>query len=263
MNPRLRGRAYAASKTEPRQFATIDGQQIAFIMAGEGSPAIVFLSGAGMDLDSWFLVYPEAARLTTALAFDRPGVGRSGPQAVDQTASAIVGTLRGLLGEAGVGPPHVLVAHSIGGLVANLFARQFPNEVAGLVLVDAASPDEVESQPPRGRAMRVVDRVLGIVGRDGRQGGLREVDVVDRTVRELAAAPPFPDLPLVVVTGTKRMRFVPEAAFAGHLAHQARLVGLSPRGRQLMAPRSGHFPQIDDPEIVFDAIRDVIAAART
>ena len=263
MNPRTQGRAYAASKAAQRQHATVDGQQIAYVKAGEGSPAIVFLSGANMDLDSWFLVYPEAAKISSALAFDRPGVGRSGPPTAEQTAATVVVTMRSLLQQVSVEPPYLLVAHSLGGLIANLCARVFPCEVSGLVLVDAASPAEVEAQPTPGPAMGVINRALGMIAGGRGRGRLREVDVVDQTLRQIAAAPPFPDVPLVVVTGTKRMRFVPGVAFAAHLAHQARLADLSPRGRQVFAPNSGHFPQLNDPEIVLDAIREVVATDRT
>jgi pimeloyl-ACP methyl ester carboxylesterase len=259
MNPRSQGRTYAASKAAPRLFASIDGQRIAYRKTGEGSPAIVFLSGANMDLDSWFLVHPGAGTISTAMAFDRPGVGRSGPPATEQTGSTVVATMRGLLRHADMAPPYLLVAHSFGGLVANLYARQHPAEIAGLVLVDAASPEEAGSQPPPGRVIRAIDRARELIG--GGRSRLGEVDVVEQTLKQIAGAPSFPDVPVVVVTGAQRMRFVPPDAFADHLAHQARLVDLSPRGRQVMAPGSGHFPQLDDPGIVLDAIRDVIATA--
>ena len=107
----------------PREIATIDGRRSAFVKAGEGSPVIVFFSGAGMPIDSWFKVYPTAATMSTAIAYDRLGVDRSDRPTVPQTGDIIVATLRTLLQRAGLTPPYLLVGHSLGGLHAELFAR--------------------------------------------------------------------------------------------------------------------------------------------
>lgn len=228
---------------------------------GSGSPAIVFLSGAGMDIDSWFKVLPEAATLGTVVAYDRLGVGRSDRPAVAQSGDVIVETLRRLLANVAP-PPYVLVAHSLGGLPAEIFARRHPDEVGGLVLVEAASPAEAANPPTPGSIARAVESIRGVLDRlRGRAQGLDEMDNVAETLRQIGAAPAFPDVPLVVVTGGKRMPMVPEAAFQAHLRAQADRAALSPQGRQVVAARSGHFPQLQEPEIVVAAIRDVVERA--
>ena len=95
-----------------------------------------------------------------------------------------------------------------------------------------------------GAALGVLDRLRG------RPRGLDEVDNVAETVRQIGAAPSFPDVPLVVVTGGKRMRMVPDTAFAAHQEAQRDRVTLVPNGRQVIAEGSGHFPQLHEPEVV-------------
>lgn len=254
--------AYSQSRRLPRSIAVIDDRRLAYVRLGSGSPTIVFLSGAGMDIDSWFKVLPEAATMGTVIAYDRPGVGRSDRPAVAQSGDVIVETLRRLLAQVAP-PPYVIVAHSLGGLPADLFARHHPDDVAALVLVEAASPDEAANPPAAGSIARVVGAIGRVLGRlRGRADGLDEVDNVAETIRQIGAAPAFPDVPLVVVTGGTRMRMVPEAAFHAHQLAQAGRVALSPQGRHVIAEGSGHFPQLQEPEIVVAAIRDVVERSR-
>jgi pimeloyl-ACP methyl ester carboxylesterase len=250
--------ALQASQRLPRQVAVVDGRRLAYVHLGAGAPTIVFLAGAGMDIDSWFKVLPEVAAFGTVIAWDRPGVGKSDPPVVAQTGEAVVATLRSLLSQAGTPPPYVLVAHSLGGLHAELFARSHPDEVCGLVLVEAASPEEVMDPPRPGVAARIIRAASSVIDRvRGRAHGLDEVDHVPETVRQISTAPPFPDVPIVVVTGGRRMRMVPEAAFRAHQASQRGRVGLSPHGRQVIAEASGHFPQLHEPEVMVAVIREV------
>lgn len=259
MHPRD-ARGYGQSRNLPRSFAVIDGRRLAYVRMGEGRPAFVFLSGAGMDIDLWFKVLPQIAACGTVIAVDRLGVGKSDRPIEPQTGEVIVATLRSLLAQAGVPPPHVLVGHSLGGLHVELLARRHPGEVAGIVLIEAASPDEATDPPRQGRLARVITAVVdGIDRLRGRPRGLDEIDNIAETVRQIRTAPPFPDVPLVVVTGGRRMRMVPDAAFAAHQEAQRGRVALSPQGRQVIAHESGHFPQLQEPAVVAGAIREVRA----
>ena len=250
--------ALQASQRLPRSFAVVDDRRLAYVRLGEGTPPIVFLSGAGMDIDSWFKVLPGVAAFGTVIAVDRLGVGKSDRPTAPQTGGVIVAALRSLLGQAHLAPPYVLVGHSLGGLHVDLFARLHPHEVAGVVLVEAASPEEAMDPPRPGLTARAIGRAATAFDRlRGRARGLDEVDNVAETVRQIGAAPAFPDVPLVVVTGGKRMRMVPEAAFAAHQEAQRGRIALAPRGRQVIAEASGHFPQLHDPEVVIAAIRSV------
>lgn len=240
--------------------AIVDGQKLAYTVSGEGSPTIVLINGAGGPLEGWYKLYPDIEKLGTVVAYDRPGVGGS-PRAVKpQTARTAVEMLRKLLGLAGVKRPWVLVAHSFGGLHANLFARLHPDEVAGVVFVEATSPEDVGMMKShQSSAQRVVNGLLNAFVKPDPNG---EVEHEEETVEQIRTAPSFPDLPVVVLSGGK----VPPGwmssadALALRELHQHALAQLSPRGERMVAAGSGHFPQMSEPALVLDAIQKVLKA---
>ncbi|HWI60444.1 MAG TPA: alpha/beta hydrolase [Symbiobacteriaceae bacterium] len=103
---------------------------------GSGAPAVVLLHGAGESSYSWAHVRNEVSRFARIVTYDRPGLGSSDP-GPGLDASASVDELRTLLTRAGVPGPYVLVGHSIGGIMARLYAIRYPEEVSGMVLVDS------------------------------------------------------------------------------------------------------------------------------
>lgn len=126
----------------------IGGRSLNIFCSGEGSPAVIFDSGAGSSGYSWSQIQPEVAKLTQACWFDRAGYGWSDPGPYPRTSAAMSRELNTLLHRAGVPPPYILVGHSLGGLNARVYTGMYPGEVAGLVLVDAAHEDEPRRAPP-------------------------------------------------------------------------------------------------------------------
>ncbi|WP_257455163.1 alpha/beta fold hydrolase, partial [Archangium lipolyticum] len=167
-------------------------------------------------------------------------------------------SLRALLLRANLPPPYLLVGHSLGGLAVNLFARTFPGEVSGVVLLDATAPEDVGVMTRHQSGFqRFAQRTLdALFGKDE----FGETEHVSRTVDLIQRAGPFPDVPLVVVTGGRPAMAwaTPAQALAARAEHQRGLAALSPKGRQMIASRSGHFPQFTEPEIVVEAVRFVL-----
>jgi pimeloyl-ACP methyl ester carboxylesterase len=110
--------------------------------AGEGTPTVVFDAALGASSLSWSLVHPTVARLTRACAYDRAGFGWSDAGPLPRTAGRIADELHQLLRNAEVPAPYVLVGHSYGGMVMRLFASRHAEEVAALVLIEPAIPEE-------------------------------------------------------------------------------------------------------------------------
>jgi pimeloyl-ACP methyl ester carboxylesterase len=98
---------------------------------------------------SWSLVQPALAQLTRTCSYDRAGFGWSEPGPMPRTAGRAADELRVLLDRAGVEPPFVLVGHSFGGLIMRVFAARHRDEVAGLVLVDPAHPEDWVRPAPK------------------------------------------------------------------------------------------------------------------
>lgn len=161
-------------------------------------------------------------------------------------------------------PPYVLVGHSLGGLYAQLFARQYPKEVAGVVLIDSAHQDQEEMrQAQEGAIRRATSGIIWWFDSVAHPRRHTEITSFAETASQIRAAPPFPDIPLIVISAGKE----PPSWFVGDgfnrifKENQRRLVVLSPQGRQIIAKQSGHFVQNDEPEIVVQAIREVVDEA--
>jgi pimeloyl-ACP methyl ester carboxylesterase len=102
---------------------TVDGRQTEHVVAGQGSPVVVFENGLGGSLDWWSKVWPEAIEETRALVYHRAGYGNSATTDRPRDGAHIVEELRALLKARQLAPPYVLVGHSLGGLYMQLFAR--------------------------------------------------------------------------------------------------------------------------------------------
>lgn len=237
--------------------ATIRGESIEFAVTGTGTPAVVLVNGSGGPIEGWYKAYPELAKTMRVLAYSRAGAGRSGKPQAAQVGSHLVASLRELMSLADIPRPCVLVGHSFGGLVVNLFARLHPHDVSGVVFLEATTPKDIALLPQLETGVqRTIRRIMDLVAPPHPHG---ETAHATTTVAELERAPGFPDLPVSVICGGKpgMAWATPRAALEARAAHQRELVTLSPRGKLVMAERSGHFPQFTEPELVVRTIRDV------
>ncbi|MFB7126374.1 alpha/beta fold hydrolase [Kitasatospora sp. NPDC056273] len=122
-------------------FQEIDGRRLYLHRQGTGGPAVVLLPGASAIGLDYFGVQQGASRFTTAVVYDRGGTGFSDDAALPRTAAEVATELHELLHAQGVPGPYVLVAHSLGGAYAHGFAQRYPQDVAGLVWLDAFHRD--------------------------------------------------------------------------------------------------------------------------
>ncbi|MGW9176532.1 alpha/beta fold hydrolase [Streptomyces decoyicus] len=129
-------------------FQEIDGRRVFVHRSGSGGPAVVFLPGAGAVGLDYFGVQQEASQFTTAVVYDRGGTGYSDPLPLPRTAAAVATELRELLRAQNIAAPYVLVPHSLGGFYAHRFAQLYPQDVAGLVWLDAFHRDWDDFMPP-------------------------------------------------------------------------------------------------------------------
>jgi pimeloyl-ACP methyl ester carboxylesterase len=125
----------------PDQQIDIGGYALHMRVQGAGSPVVIFESGLGDTCASWDTVQPAISQLTCTLAYDRAGLGASGPSPQPRTIPIMVDELATLLRRAQIPPPYVLVGHSLGGFIGRSFAHRHANLVAGLILVDPAHED--------------------------------------------------------------------------------------------------------------------------
>jgi pimeloyl-ACP methyl ester carboxylesterase len=235
------------------------------VLCGRGPATLVLFNGSGVMLEGWARLFPDIERLGRVLAFNRLGVGGSSRPLQPQTGSTVLQAARELLAALELPPPYVLVGHSLGGLYANLFARRHSEEVAGVVLIEAAHPrDRQLLQGHEGQLAKVLGKLLSVPQALFRANLHSELDWLDTAAREVEEAGPFPSVPLAVVSaGNEPPRWlVPPAALRVKRIHQKELALLSPLGTHIVARRSGHFPQVTQPQLVLDAIESVVQQAR-
>jgi len=210
-------------------------------------------AGLGDSLEVWGDLRPLVEEYARVCVYDRAGLGRSDPGPMPRTSAVIVEALRRLLARSGEPGPFVLVGHSFGGLNVRLFASYHPAEVAGLVLVDATHEDfpaiDARSRPEDER--RKMETNLAATS----PSALSELRSMEESAREVREAEPLPEVPLVVVS-SGLPRGSPEVAEAWSRL-QLDLARKVEGGVQVIAERSGHYIQHDQPALVAEAIREV------
>ena len=260
---------------------------------GTGSPTVVLMGGLRASADDWSIsnkskqaVFPEVSKFTRVCACDRPGTpvddkpSRSDPVPQPTTAKDAVTALHALLIAAGETGPYVLVGHSYGGLIVRLYASTYPKEVSGLVLIDALSEGLQDAETPQQWAIQ-----RRLIQNDDPESlalypALERIDV-DRSFDEIRAAPALHPVPMVVLSADRSWGpQVRSMAAAGKLpkdvpadfgyivdaaqkkAHE-RLAKLVPNEKHITDTNSGHEIHKEQPQLVIDAIRDVVEAVRS
>src|SRR5215211_3955761 len=148
----------------PGEIVDVGGYSLHINCVGQGSPTVLLDSGLGEFSAQWVRVQREVSGTTRVCAYDRAGMGWSemGPEPRD--AEQITSELHTLLKDAGIKGPYVLVGHSLGGLSMQTYAHRYPEEVAGVVLVDSSidtyqfsqRPEAQDSNEPQKQTFAVV-----------------------------------------------------------------------------------------------------------
>jgi len=128
----------------PGQMVDVGGYQLHLNIMGKATdqPTVILDVGMVSFSSNWAWVQPKIAEVTQVVSYDRAGLGWSEPGPEPRDAGQSARELHTALQNAGINPPYVLAGHSYGGLVTQVFAVLYPNEVVGMVLVDASNPDQ-------------------------------------------------------------------------------------------------------------------------
>ena len=276
----------------PGKMIDVHGTRMHLYCKGHGTPTVLLEAGLGGASLEWLPVMSQVARFTAVCVYDRAGYGWSDMGSYPRTSSQAVDELYGLLTNAGQRGPFILAGHSFGGYNAQLFARRYAFLTAGLVLVDASHPNQVErfQAPPFNIKTAPLSR-FGLVqfgempplhGRLSRQARLLMLyqfkhwkprrTISDEllgfrdSARDLRRAPALPPIPLVVLTRGKRAwPLTPHGNLLEQLwiDLQSELAAQSPEVAHLVVRESGHMIHLEQPAmvaygiaLVFDAFND-------
>jgi len=262
----------------------VGGYRVHLYCAGTGSPTVVIV-GAGFSFN-WGLVQPEVAKFSQVCSYDHSGIGwsDSGPK---DSCSLRVSEVHTALKNAGIKGPYVLVGHSLGALVARLYAGQYPDEAAGMVFVDhafhAAFPNVAKGPPPAPPPMTLPPSGGGGIESDPNFNKLSSRDrelhlwAMSQTRNQTALQSNHAMMPECVAKadaiskehshplGNKPLVDVStdEALGPDYIKLQTDLLSLSQNSKQIIAKNSGHFIIIDRPDVVIDAISQVVRSVRS
>ena len=196
------GAIYQAIATEraerayppPGEMVDVGGYSLHINCVGRGSPTVILDAGSGGMSAQWVRVQQEVSGTTRVCAYDRAGMGWSEMSPEPRDAGQITGELHTLLGRAGIEEPYVLVGHSFGGMYMQTYAARYPDEVAGVALVDSSTePDQFsqrsearESHEPQEQTFAVVPLLVRLgVSLPARLGVVRLLSELDPASPEL------------------------------------------------------------------------------
>ena len=243
----------------------VGGLKVNVGQAGSAQPVVVFIAGLGEDLSTWHNVQPQIAQFAGTFSYDRAGLGKSDPSPEGKSVERMTSELHALLAAAGIPRPCVLVGHSLGGAIAELFAFTYPEEVAGLVLVDPEDGrllDRLQARilPDQWQArQKMLDQMMS----QASPAQKAEIQESRASGGALAKATPLPKVPTVLLTGTLK-----DPSFPGNpleqdlkLELQNELLATMPNAKHVLVPNSRHYIQEDAPNLVIEAVRSVVTDA--
>jgi pimeloyl-ACP methyl ester carboxylesterase len=273
----------------------VGGYKLHINCTGQGNPVVILDSGLGDSYVSWMKVQPQIGKFTRVCSYDHAGLGYSDSSPRPRTSKVMAEELHTLLHNAGIPSPYVLVGHSMGGYDVRLFASLYRNEVGGMVLVDASHPEQEKRFPPALNDLNKtwvreqeflaysmpfgIPRLLGFCDPDpviraadcnfhSANEGLTELKAFSESAAQAVTTGSLGDLPLAVLSHDPDMPMPDIPADLEKPINdewkqmQDELAHLSTRGAHVVAKKSGHYIQIDRPELVIEAVRNVVDQER-
>lgn len=274
----------------PGLMVTVGDHKLHLLYKASIGPTVVIEQGAGEPSRLWWPVQDKIAEFASVCIYDRAGYGWSEPVAGGHTIAERAEELHTLLTNARIPGPYILVAHSYGGFIVRCFARNHPDQTAGLVLVD--TPEEAaffrrEVLNFYSR-LRFMNRAVEVAARFGvlrllshlfpldhvgfsfvrpaeysaTGDDLASLQLVEPAMGNFGGVGSLGNLPLAVITHGHPFPGPFSVLEKGWSQGQTRLAGLSTDSLLIRANNSNHMVQLDEPGLVVDAIRRVHAAAR-
>ena len=249
----------------------VDGRDVYLDCRGAGSPTVILEAGFGSGAGSWGGVLDGVSAFTRVCAWDRPGLGRSASRGL-HTGAQTAADLRAALDGAGETGPFVVVAHSLGGVYARLFAAtpgpaggtDGANAVLGFVMIDTYEPDLGMDVDP---ALPADLQVLIRSSIDGTGAMIQNGESLDwaATMAELAGLGPV-ELPATTLWVDPRARYQdPDAARSAALvdAWNRAMAARYPTGLIEIVPGAGHLIHLERPALVIERIREMVLRQRS
>jgi len=278
-------------------YVEVNGHKMHYQKVGEGKPTVVFESGLDFTGHlSWRKVQDEVSKFVTTISYDRAGVLRSQKSDKARTCENMAEELHLLLEKTEAKKPYILVAHSLGGLIARCYAKKYADTLSGIVFIDASHPDQIAKAPETIKAQMksgglpsdwvislafdtgffrfVIDKTTDKFYKDrddikaikseinaylikSYQGSMKEMKMLEDIMDE-AKGVSFGDIPFTVLTATQNGKKEFDRVFFEFFSKlQEESLSISTNSKRIMVD-SGHFIQLEKPEVVVEAIREML-----
>ncbi len=255
----------------------VGGHRLYIRYKGEGSPVVVIDSGIGETHRSWENLTEEIANETRVCVFDRAGYGESEPGPFPRTAQQEARELFSLLSNAGIKPPYLLVGHSLGALHCIVLAATHPELISGMLLVDPPPLGFITRQrfPNMVRMAEEQTREFERFAKMHRQNNQEREAIffetiasehdmmISRSAEQVAEIDNLGDMPMVVVGSGRPNPLFGDSAQVFQsfwIESNKKLASLSKRGSFVLAEDASHHVHLDAPQILLEAIRELIAS---
>jgi pimeloyl-ACP methyl ester carboxylesterase len=266
-----------ANSTAGFRSANLEGLTIRYYCQGTGSPTVIIEQGGGISVETvfsweqpvgWAALAPKIASQTRICVYDRIGLGRSSKAEHPRTSFDVATDLHAMLAREKITPPYVFAGQSLGGMNALAFAKRYHDEVVGLVLIDSSHPQQLARinavLPPRSDAESAVLRGF----RDGPDRTAMGGEWFDfaKNSEEFKKDMSIGNIPLIVLTAAPQSpneknplpRDWQVAIEALHQELQRELANVSSNSKHIVARKAGHNIQLDEPQLVLDAITSLV-----
>jgi pimeloyl-ACP methyl ester carboxylesterase len=282
----------------PGELHLVQGRLMHIQCRGSGSPTVIVEQGIGGPAIDWTEINSQMARTTRVCDYDRAGMGYSEAAYKPTYSSDVAQNLHELLRKANVDDDLVFVAWSAGGLYVKEYYRRHPQRVKGMVLVDSTHEQTLQRMPPAPSNQENLDNLMrkyylaqfGWLRLSGAQLPYARAPLSPEDKRRLAAfflkshtyrtlvdegigleqdmargtvPPKLGDMPLIVIAeGAPRDPYMIENLAKWHEL-QGELAKLSTQGKLVIAEKSAHFVHRTEPELILNAVKQVVDAVRT
>ncbi len=268
----------------------IGGYKLHLNESGNGNIAVICDAGLSGTSLGWSLVQREVSKFSRVCSYDRAGYSWSDPSPLERTCENIAGELHALLKKANIPGPYILVGHSFGGANMLMFADLYPDNILGVILVDSVHEDMLKElpSPPQGFFNHPeVQKFLALIGYKRLKGPSHEIEQMFQPLPEGIRAAYFAqmDKTLYTVTVNQEMRDLHKSLSqlekrkiclqqplvvisAGIISNneegriwkslQEKLLFKSKNAKQIIAEKSDHMINHHQPQVIVDAIREMI-----
>jgi len=225
-------------------------------IVGSGARTVILESGLGDTLDVWKDIQPQiAAHCTRTVSYTRAGYVGSDPATGPRDSATIVNELREELDRRNIRPPYVLVGRSLGGLYMQYFARNFPGEVTGLLLIDSTHWDQhmvIDSRANQQYlGQQEITLFLPLIMR-------QELKDSAQAGEQVHASPAVADVRTIVLSSTVGPKKSTPESLARAVQLQDEIAADFPGSRHVFVTGAAHYIQRDKPEVVINAARELV-----